>query len=130
MAPSVSVLTLGENCYALLHRFGGFFTQRRVIIVGDRMRNHRKGEYWHTRYLGHGLRRLHEPIGNDRRGRDASFLCGHRIVQTARRAAASISDRGDHRIALFHVGNDLGRCRPTGVGFFEADDVGHAVLGT
>lgn len=126
----MSVLTLGENCYALLHRFGGFFTQRRVIIVGDRVRNHRKGEYWHTRYLGHGLCRLHEPISNDRRGRDASFLRRHRVVQTARRAAASISNRGNHRVTLFHVSNDLRRCWPAGIGFFEANDVGHAVLGT
>ena len=70
----VGALALRQNRGALLDRGLGFAPQDSIIVVTDRVRDHHKWIVRQARYLGHGLGRLHKPIRNDRRGRDADFL--------------------------------------------------------
>ena len=68
----------------MLYGLLGFMAEDRIIVIGNRMRNDRKGIARHARHLRHGLGRLHEAVGNDRRGGDPGFLGGDGVVQTAR----------------------------------------------
>ena len=92
-----------QNSDALLDRDLSFGAENCVIVVTDRVRNDGKRESWPPRYLGHHLGRLHEAIRNDGGGGDTRILGGHGVVQTTRRAAASIAHGCDNCLALLHV---------------------------
>jgi len=76
----------------LLHCRRGFFSQHRVTVVANWVGDHGKGILGHPRYLSHHPRRLHKPVSNNRRRGNTSFLGRDGVVQTARRAAPSITD--------------------------------------
>jgi hypothetical protein len=119
---------LGQDRDALLHGPRGFEAQLRVIVVTDRVRNHREQEVGPARDLGHGLCARHEPIGDDRGGRYPPLLDQYGIVHTARRAAASITHGGDHSHTGRQRGDDLGGRRSREIRFLKPQDVGDAIL--
>lgn len=112
---------------ALAQRFRGFDAQQHIIVVADRVRDHRQRESGHACYLGHRLGGLHKAIGDDRGRHDPGFLGRNGIVHTARRATASITNGGDHRLARLHGGQDFRGCRAAGIGLFEAQHARHSV---
>jgi hypothetical protein len=76
-------LAIEQNLDALSHGGFGLCPQDLVAVVTDRVGNHRKPIPGEARHLGHDLRRLCEPIGDNRRGSDPSFLGGDGVMQTA-----------------------------------------------
>lgn len=118
MPLSIRILTLEQNGEALLHGVFGFGANGVIIVIGDGMGDNYERIVRHAGHLGHDLGCLGELIGNDGGGGDARFFSRDGIVQTARRATASIPDRGDKGVALLHIGHDLGRRRTASIGFF------------
>ena len=114
------LLPLRQNLNTLLYRFLRFPTDDRIMIVGDRVGNHREGIVRHTRDPRHGLCRFDKTVGDDRGCGNPGFFGGNGIVQTARRAATSITDGGNDSVTLLHVGHHFVRSRTAGIGLFEA----------
>jgi hypothetical protein len=129
MPLSIRILTLEQNGEALLHGVFGFGANGVIIVIGDGMGDNYERIVRHAGHLGHDLGCLGELIGNDGGGGDARFFSRDGVVQTARRATASIPDRGDNSVALLHIGHDLGWRRTTGIGFFKAYHLRDTVLG-
>jgi hypothetical protein len=73
-----------QYLHTLLYGFLRFDAQGSIVIVGKRMGNHDKRIPGHAADVCHGLRRMHKPVRDDRRGRDAGFFRRHRIVYTTR----------------------------------------------
>ena len=76
MSPAYGDRNLGpqQNRHTSPHSFCGFGVEHGIIVVTDRVRNHRKRKPRHARDLCHDLSRLHEPIRDDRRGSDPRLL--------------------------------------------------------
>src|SRR5262249_3274466 len=68
------------------------------------------------------------PVGDQRRGWNAAPLRCQCVVQTARRAAPSVSDPGDDCVGHRQLGEHLGRDGPRRVGLAAPDELPHAVL--
>lgn len=99
-----------------------------VGIIGDWMLDHGKRIVGHTGYIGHDLGGFNKAVGDDCGGGDARFLGGDGVVQTARGTAASIANGRDDGLTRFHFGDHVVGRWSTGVGLFQPNDVGHAVL--
>ena len=82
-----------EQRYDLPHCSLRFFPQRGVVVVRDRMADHGERIAVQAVYLPHRLRGAREAVGDDRNRRNSEPLRFNGVVQTARRAAASIADR-------------------------------------
>src|SRR5439155_1925940 len=100
-----------------------------VVVGGDGVGDHGVGVAGHPAGAGQGVGGGDEGVGHDGRGRGAGLLGGDGVVQTARRAAASIADGGDHPVAGQQVGHEVGGRRGAGVALAAPDDGGDAVLG-
>jgi hypothetical protein len=76
MSPGYGDRNLGpqQNRHALLHSCRRFRLESSIIVVTDRVRNHRKRKPRHARDLCHDLRCLDKPIRDDRRSRDPRLL--------------------------------------------------------
>ena len=121
------MLRLLENGNTLLYCLFGFGSNHGVIVVGNRVCNYRKGKAGHAGDFRHGPGGRNKSVGNNGRGSNAGLFRRDGVVQTARRATPSIANRRNHRSALPHLGNDLGRRRTAGIGFAQTQDIGHAV---
>jgi len=124
----IRILTLEQNGEALLHGVFGFGANGVIVVIGDRMGDDHERIVRYASHLGHDPGRFSEAIGNDGGGGDARFFSRDGIVQTARRATASIPDRRDNGVALLHIGHDLGWRWTAGVGFFQAHHLSDTVL--
>lgn len=111
-----AILGLQQDRRTLLNSFCRFGAKASVIIVTDRVRNHRKRKLRHARNLCHDLSCLHKPIRDDGRSRDPRLLGRDGVVQTARRATPSIADGGDDGLTALQVGHDLWGRRPARIG--------------
>jgi hypothetical protein len=118
-----------QHGHDFAHRGPRFFAQYGIVIVGDRVLDHRERVALQAIQVADGLRGAREAIGNDGDGRDTEPFCLNRVVQTARRAAASIADRGEDRVRAAHLHQHRLRHRPRRVGLAAADAFAHAVLG-
>src|SRR5207245_4466672 len=74
------------------------------------------------------FRARYEPVGDQRRRRNATPLRCECVVQTARRAASSVSDPGHDRVGHRQLGEHLGRDRSRRVRLATSDELAHAVL--
>jgi hypothetical protein len=109
-----------QQLETLLHGLLRFATQGGLVIVGQRVRQH---DHWipgHAADVRHGLRRVHKPVRDDRRGRDAGFFRCQRIVYTTRGAAASITHARNDGVAHVHRRQHLGGHWTAGIGLLEA----------
>ena len=86
-----------------------FFAQHGIVVVRDRVADHRERVALQAVDFAHRLRGACEAVGDDSDGRDAEPLCLNRVVQTARRAAASVAGRGEHRVGPPHLREHLGQ---------------------
>lgn len=86
--------SLGEEGHECAHGEFGLGTEFLVAVVGDRVRDDDEGVVGQAVEAGHGARALLEPLGHDGDRRDAHALGGQGVVQTARRATASVADPG------------------------------------
>ena len=75
-----------------------FYAQHGIVIVGDRVLDDRERIAFQSVHIADGLRGAREAVGDDGDGRDAEPFCFNRVVQTARRAAPSIADRGEDSV--------------------------------
>ena len=66
--------------------------ERRPVGAADRMLDHGKGIAVGAQHARHQFRCANEGLGHDAGGRNPEPFSGNRIVQTARRAAASVAD--------------------------------------
>jgi hypothetical protein len=128
MALSIRISTLEQNGEALLHGIFGFGANGLIVVIGDGVGDDHERIVRHAGHLGHDLGRLGESIGNDGGSGDARFFRRDGVVQTARRATASIPDRGDNGVARLHIGHDLGWRRTAGVGLFQAHHLRDTIL--
>ena len=111
-------LAIQQNLHTLPHRGFGFCAQNLIAVIRNGVGNHGKTVLGKPGYLSHDLCRLRKAVGDDRGGRHLNLLCRKGVVQTARRTAPSITDRGDHRVTARHLGHNFGRRRATGIRFF------------
>jgi hypothetical protein len=79
------------------------------------------GEAEHAR---HQLRRGDEAGGHDSHCGDAKALGGDGVMQTARRATASVADAGDHGLPAAELVDDVGVGGGAVVGLGAADHLG------
>jgi len=79
--------------------------------------------------LGHEVGGGHKLLSHHRRRRDTPLFGLNGVVQTTRRATASIPDPGNQRIPSGGPVHDFGAGRRTVVGFGYPNDVGHTVPG-
>jgi hypothetical protein len=86
---------LREQRHDAAHRKLGFRSQRRVVVVRDRVRDDGERITAQPVYTRDDLSTALEAIGDDCNGGYAEALRFDGVVQTARRAAASVSDSGD-----------------------------------
>jgi hypothetical protein len=125
---SIRISTLEQNGEALLHGVFGFGANGVIVIIGDGVGDDHERIARHAGHLGHDLSCLGKSLGNDGGGGDARFFSRDGVVQTARRATASIPDRGDNGVALLHIGHDLDWRRTAGIGFFQAHHLRDTIL--
>ena len=85
----------------------GFLAQRLVVVVGDRVRDDGERDSRAGRSPRDPRRSL-EAIGHDRDRGNAEPLGCDGVVQTARRAAPSVADRGDDRVGAAHLASISG----------------------
>ena len=112
----------------LLDRGGGFGTQFIIGRAAHGVRNDHERIAWHTQYARHQLGGTDEPFGHHGdRGNSKTFGC-HGVMQTARRATASVADPADDGIPLSDLGGDMRIGRRAEVRFHSGNDVGDAKL--
>ena len=63
-----------QQLQTLLHGLLRFHAQGGIVIVGQRVGQHDHRIPGHAADVRHGLRRVHKPVRDDCRGRDAGFF--------------------------------------------------------
>src|SRR6185295_1933970 len=94
----------------------------------DRMADDHEFVVGQAEHATHQFSRAHEARGHHADGWDALPFRYDRVVQTARRAAASIADAGDNGLPFLDFVDNLGLCGSTIVGLGAANDIGDAQL--
>ena len=92
-----------QHGHDIAHCRARFLTQHRIVIVGDRMADDCERIAFQTVHIAHGFCGARETIGDDRDRRYAEPLGLDRVVQTARRAAPSIANRGENGVRSAHL---------------------------
>ena len=102
------------------------FAQRIVAGAADRMRDDRKCIAGKTQHPRHQFGRADEARGHHRHRRDTQFLGRDGVMQTARRATASVADTSDNSLPAADLVHDIRVSRCAVVGFRAADNFGYA----
>src|SRR5262245_28753233 len=92
------------------------------------MPDHGKSVVRHAEHPAHELGGADKAAGHDANGWDALPLRYYRVMQTARRTAASIADPGDDRVPALELVDEIGVGRRTIVRLGTPDDLGNAEL--
>ena len=79
-----------------------------------------------TQNTSHQFRGADEFCRHDADRGLADFFANHCVMQTARRATASVADAGDHRVPVLRFFNEMGICGGAVVGLDGPDDFGDA----
>jgi len=82
-----------------VHRLHGYCSKRVAALMRQCLVQHEQPYFGQLVGLGVCARRLLKALADDRNGRNAAFFEFGCVVDTPRRAAASIADRGKHHIA-------------------------------
>lgn len=73
-----------QQRHNLLDHQACLLTQRGIIVIGDRVVDHRERIILQSIHRAHRLRGAREAVGDDGYGGDAEALRFYRVVQTAR----------------------------------------------
>ena len=82
-----------------------------------------------TQNTSHQFRGADEFCRHDADRGLADFFANHCVMQTARRATASVADAGDHRVPILRFFNEMGIGGGAVVGLDGPDDFGDAEFG-
>ena len=96
--------------------------------AADRMVDDDEGVVLRPQHPAHQFGGGDEFRGHDGGGRQTEALADDRVMQTARRAAASIADTGDQRVPALGVVEQAGFGRRAVVGLGQAGHFGDAVI--
>ncbi len=102
--------------------------QPRIGRAADRMVDHRERVVRHPQHAAHQLGGTDEPRRHHRDGGNAQAFGSNGVMQTARRAAASVADAGNDRVPVGDLAHDVAIGRRAVVRLHAADDVGDAEL--
>jgi hypothetical protein len=97
-----------------------------IIGTADRMVNDDERIVRITQYTSHQLGCTGELAGHDGRRGNALPLCCNGVMQTARRAAASIANTADDGVPVFHLTDNLRASGRAVIRFSAPDDIFHA----
>ena len=119
----------GQQPHNLLDRQARLFAQRGLVVVGDRMIDHRERIVLQSIHRAYRLRGAREAVGDDGHRRNAKALGFNCVVQTARRATASVAYGGEHGVGAAQLHQHGLRHGARGVGLAAAYAFAHAVFG-